>query len=152
MMSVLISQTALAAAPVCFNDKTSYEAVKTQLPPILQRTPVTLVSATTGLNGGIKVDFVGEKMQVTGTYQILFGRVNSNSAYVEKVCVNGSNISIRTSGQNYAIQQQGNQFVVTNSDGTANFASTTVANYNAVVNQLRGTTTRSMASIGDGER
>lgn len=145
----LISHGARAASSLCFNDKASYEAVKTRLPKVLQTTPFVLVSNDWKVTGGIKTDFVGDKIQLTGTYITARNAFSSASSYADRICVEDSLISVKTEGRDYRIQAKGDQFSVTTPDGTANFAASTVAGYTAITQKARGMNAQQMKSFAN---
>lgn len=86
--------TSAQAAPVCFSDARSWEAVKGQLPAFMQQGSFYAVHESTMLLGGFAVEQAGANFHLEGHGRHVLAGTFHDSDTVKNVCVDGSTIQV----------------------------------------------------------
>lgn len=103
MASASITQAAAPAAaakPVCFKDEASYKAVKDQLPPLMQKTPLVFkLTGSDDTTAALKTEFVNGALKFNAVYSYWLAFIpqqKQESRYVSEVCVQGQSVTLAT--------------------------------------------------------
>lgn len=144
---VLALGSAAWAQKTCISNMADYNAKKSQLPSIFQNLPVAF-TVDGFVTAAVKISPAGSKLKLEGG-QSVFGSTQVDDSYVKQICYDGSGFQVTLeSGKSYKAQLAGGAISIKG----VTLNRTSIAKFNSIMNNLRGSGGGSSSRIASGSQ